>query len=118
MRTPKTNRGRATRLLCAVRNSLLALALLAWGCGSSHHVIGAGFEIDEVELQGVKRFSKGALLRHLYSGESSWLPMAPDQPFDEVREQLKRWWVATRLGAALDRYFRNARSRVTVRVIG
>jgi len=41
-----------------------------------------------------------------------------DQPFDEVREQLKRWWVATRLGAALDRYFRNARSRVTVRVIG
>ncbi len=84
MRTPKTNRGRATRLLCAVRNSLLALALLAWGCGSSHHVIGAGFEIDEVELQGVKRFSKGALLRHLYSGESSWLPMAPDQPFDEA----------------------------------
>lgn len=40
------------------------------------------------------------------------------QPFDEVKEPIRRWYVSARLQAALERYFRNVRSRVTVLVIG
>lgn len=48
------------------------------------------------------------------SGESPFT----DQPFDEVAPQMRRWLVATRLSTALGQYFRNARSRVTLRFIG
>lgn len=40
------------------------------------------------------------------------------QPFDEVRDAIERWYVSARLATALDRYFRNVRSRVRVFVIG
>lgn len=39
------------------------------------------------------------------------------QPFDQVRDAIERWYVSARLAAALDRYFRNVRSRVHVVVI-
>lgn len=40
------------------------------------------------------------------------------QPFDEVKDPIERWYVSARLQAALERYFTNVRSRVTVVVIG
>jgi hypothetical protein len=40
-----------------------------------------------------------------------------EQRFDDVQEALRRWYISTRLAAALDRYFRNARGRVQVYVI-
>ncbi|MEZ4443464.1 MAG: hypothetical protein R3B72_30615 [Polyangiaceae bacterium] len=40
-----------------------------------------------------------------------------EQRFEEVEPQLRQWFVSTRLATALDRYFRNARARITVFVI-
>ncbi|MEM1033988.1 MAG: hypothetical protein AAF928_10080 [Myxococcota bacterium] len=40
-----------------------------------------------------------------------------EQPFDEIADDLRQWYVATRLGAALDRYFRAVRSKVQVTLI-
>jgi hypothetical protein len=48
------------------------------------------------------------------SGESPFT----DQPFEQVAPQMRRWLVATRLSAALGQYFRNAQSRITLRLIG
>jgi hypothetical protein len=48
------------------------------------------------------------------SGESPFT----DQPFEQVAPQMRRWLVATRLSTALGQYFRNARSRITLRLIG
>jgi len=39
-----------------------------------------------------------------------------DQPFDEIKGALARWYVGRRLGQALEAYFQNARSRVVVAV--
>lgn len=39
-------------------------------------------------------------------------------PFDKVRARLRSWYIATRLARALDNYYRNIRSRVTVKLIG
>jgi len=39
-----------------------------------------------------------------------------DQPFDEVKKPLSRWYVGQRLMQALDAYFQNARSRVVLTV--
>jgi len=40
-----------------------------------------------------------------------------DMRFEQAEPQLQQWYVSTRLAAALDRYFHNARSRVRVFVI-
>lgn len=48
------------------------------------------------------------------SGESPFT----DQPFDQVAPQLRRWLVATQLSSALGQYFRNARNRIELRLIG
>jgi hypothetical protein len=40
-----------------------------------------------------------------------------DASFADAEPQLLQWYVSTRLAGALDRYFRNARSRVKVFVI-
>lgn len=40
-----------------------------------------------------------------------------DQPFDSVAPALKRWYIGQRLSQALDAYYQNARSRVTVVLI-
>jgi hypothetical protein len=40
-----------------------------------------------------------------------------EQRFDDVEAQLRRWYVSSRLATALDRYFRNARTRIQVFVI-
>lgn len=36
------------------------------------------------------------------------------QPFEDVKEKLKRWYVSGRLSSALDTYFQAARQRVTI----
>jgi transposase-like protein len=41
-----------------------------------------------------------------------------DRPFDEVAPELRRWYVGRRLAAALTAFYRNARSRVSITVIG
>lgn len=65
--------------------ALLAIwAGAATGCASSEPILGGGYEIDEVRLEGVQRFSKGQLLSHLYAGETTWVPLTPDYPFDEA----------------------------------
>lgn len=40
-----------------------------------------------------------------------------NQRFEDVKKKLSQWYISTRLAEALDRYFRNARSRVKVIVI-
>ncbi|HLM75665.1 MAG TPA: hypothetical protein VK459_23285 [Polyangiaceae bacterium] len=40
-----------------------------------------------------------------------------DQPFDAVAPALRRWYIGQRLSQALDAYYQNARSRVTVVLI-
>jgi hypothetical protein len=40
-----------------------------------------------------------------------------DKPFDDVKDRMKRWYVGARLAQALETYFQNARSRVTIVVI-
>ncbi|MCC6215137.1 MAG: hypothetical protein IT376_09725 [Polyangiaceae bacterium] len=55
-----------------------------------------------------------ALLRALH--EDRRTPFG-GQPWAPVREATRRWWVSRRLAAALVRYFRNARSRVTLVVV-
>ncbi len=47
-------------------------------------------------------------------GETPFTP----QSFDEARDAIERWYTSARLATALDRYFRNVRSRVEVVVIG
>lgn len=48
------------------------------------------------------------------SGETPYT----DQPFEQIAPQLRRWLVATRLSSALTQYFRNARGRVKLRLLG
>ena len=40
------------------------------------------------------------------------------QGFEDIEPQLRRWYISTRLAAALDSYYRTARSRVEVVVVG
>ena len=40
-----------------------------------------------------------------------------DKPFEEVKDKMRRWNVGTRLASALETYFQNARTRVTIVVI-
>jgi hypothetical protein len=40
------------------------------------------------------------------------------QPFEQVRDQIERWYLSVRLASALEQYFRNVRSRVRVVMIG
>jgi hypothetical protein len=40
-----------------------------------------------------------------------------DRPFEDVREEIRQWFVSSRLSAALDRYFRNVRARVSITLI-
>src|SRR6185369_2554128 len=35
-------------------------------------------------------------------------------PFDDVKDRMKRWYVGVRLSEALDTYYQNARSRVSI----
>jgi hypothetical protein len=41
-----------------------------------------------------------------------------DRRFEEVEEELRRWYVSTRLADALDTYYRNVRARVKVVILG
>ena len=64
---------------------ILFMGLTCLACSSQKYTLfGEGYEIKEVELQGVKRFSKDQLLKFLYAGESSWMPFSPDYPYDEA----------------------------------
>lgn len=36
------------------------------------------------------------------------------QPFEEVKERMKRWYVSVRMSQSLETYYQNARSRVTI----
>jgi hypothetical protein len=39
------------------------------------------------------------------------------QRFEQIEVPLKRWYISTRMSSALDRYFRNVRSRVKIVLI-
>ena len=40
-----------------------------------------------------------------------------DRPFDEVAAELRRWYVARRLAAALASFYQNARSRLSITIL-
>lgn len=40
-----------------------------------------------------------------------------DRAFEDVSDEVRQWFVSTRLSAALDRYFRNVRARVSIVLI-
>lgn len=63
--------------------ALIALGLLLPACGAHRPLLGPA-EIDDVRFEGVERFSKSQLLAHLFAGETSWVPLTPDYPFDEA----------------------------------
>ena len=65
--------------------ALVAWSLL-WGCasGPTQTVLGPTPLTEEVRFEGVKRFSRDQLMRHLHAGESSWIPFSPDYPFNEA----------------------------------
>ncbi len=72
------------RVLAALASAMaLGLSVLACG-GGQKALLGEGYLIDDVELEGVEHFSEGELLRHLFAGETSWVPTTPDIPYDEA----------------------------------
>lgn len=71
---------RRTPLLIA-----LCLGALLVGCAHAEPaLIGRGKFIHEVRFEGNKALSKSKLLAHLRAGETSWLPLTPDYPYDEA----------------------------------
>lgn len=63
----------------------LLVAAAGTGCGraAAPRVLDrSGYLIRHIELEGVQRFSKGQLLRHLHVGETRRMPFTPDFPFD------------------------------------
>jgi len=58
------------------------------GCASPHRALhavrGPRPRIEEVRLEGVKRFSKQELLAYLHANEHSWSPLAIDSEFDDA----------------------------------
>lgn len=63
---------------------LLALAVGCAGAPDERAVLGDAYLIDDVTFEGVTRFSKGQILDHLHSGETSWVPFTPDYVFNEA----------------------------------
>lgn len=67
---------------------LLVVALLVSNIGCASHaralrdVQGPQPKISDVTFEGMKRFSKGEMLRYLHVGESSWVPFTRDFHFD------------------------------------
>src|SRR3954451_4765742 len=74
-------RGAGRWLACS-----LGLALL--GCGGSnrvlHEVRGPRPVLEDIRLEGVKRFSKGELLSYLHASEHSVLPFTRVAEYDEA----------------------------------
>lgn len=62
------------RIIALVAACGLALS----ACGGGPEVQKKRYLVDDVELEGVKRFSKGQLLEHLHNGETWWIPFTPD----------------------------------------
>jgi hypothetical protein len=53
------------------------IALIA-GCGSGRPaLIGSGYQIDDIKIEGATRFSQKRLLKHLFMGETNGLPFSP-----------------------------------------
>jgi hypothetical protein len=66
-----------------------------------HTMIAPMFAPSEVELRDIWR-----------TGATPF----KDQPFDEIKPALSRWYVGQRLAQATEAYFQNARSRVVINV--
>ena len=64
----------------------LALLLPLLGCAGAPEETWRPSDllVHEVRFEGVTRFGKDELLRHLHLGETGRLPMSPDHPFDEA----------------------------------
>lgn len=63
------------------------VALLGSACGGGQQrarAYGSNQLVRRVKLHGVRRFSKGRLLDHLYVGETRRMPFSPDYPYDEA----------------------------------
>lgn len=116
-----------------------ARAILAQRIGNGDATIGAK-KIDEARrAEGITNKELDAILRR--RARASWYldkMVAPmlrpseldlrevhkrgetpftSQKFDVVEKQLRQWYVSTRIASALERYFRNARTRINVFVI-
>lgn len=65
---------------------LLAAVLLAGvaGCAKKDLVIGDGRRIRQVRFEGAEGLPKSLLLKHLFAGETSWVPFTPNYPHDEA----------------------------------
>lgn len=76
---------------CRFRATLPVLCLLVVAmflvAGCAHRrpiVLGGGYQVRDVRLEGVSAFSKKTFLGHLFSNETSWVPFTPNYPFDEA----------------------------------
>ena len=71
---------------CVIRTLILLLVAGLVGCASSPPpVIGAtNYLIKSVTFDGANEVSSGALIDHIYAGESRWIPLTPDYPYDEA----------------------------------
>jgi len=65
---------------------LLAGLLLLGGvaCAKKDLVIGDGRRIRHVRFEGASGLSQSRLLKHLFAGETSWIPFTPNYPYDEA----------------------------------
>lgn len=63
---------------------LPAAMLLLGGCAKKDLVIGDGRRIRQVRFEGDAGLPKSLMLRHLFAGETSWIPFTPNYPFDEA----------------------------------
>ncbi len=65
---------------------LLAVLLvpISYGCAKKSQVIGDGRRIRHVRFEGARGLSKSLLLKHLFAGETRWIPFTPNYPFDEA----------------------------------
>ncbi|MCB9552587.1 MAG: BamA/TamA family outer membrane protein [Myxococcales bacterium] len=72
-----------TRRSALALTSLAALLLSACAAGPDiKEVIGADYEIDDIEFEGVERFDEDDLLEFLVMGETSWLPFTETYYFN------------------------------------
>lgn len=69
----------------ARRAATLCLGALLCACAAGpdiKEVIGAEYEIDDIEFEGVDRFDEDDLLEYIVMGETSWLPFTDTHYFN------------------------------------
>jgi outer membrane protein assembly factor BamA len=60
------------------------LMVLQVSCAKKDQIIGDGRLIRHIRFEGADSLSKDLLLKHLFAGETSWVPFTPRYVYDEA----------------------------------